>query len=635
MTATYYFTLTDYGSERIAQAHGQAEIILVNLVLGDANGLPYDPISKKTRTSLVNQRASVPVQSVVVNGSIARVTATIDLSIGGFNIHELGLTDSTGKLVYIGNYHGGFKPVLANGASGELVLLIDIKADAGSQVLIQVDPTIVTANKQWVLDNFVKLTTYNAHVTQNQLEHNNLAALVTAEAQARAQADNQQSASLSQHATLNMLEHNNLLSLISTEAQVRQDQFNSVSTTLSNMFKAMYPVGSWHGSNSTSYNPATAFAPFFGYPTTWYLWPYVPAGVANTSAALGQIIVLEAGNHVQAATTRIWERLPDGASPPSYTLTASSSTVDEGSQVTFTLSTTGLAQGTQVAWNITGIQTTDISPNVMTGNFVLGSDGSATHTILLVADKSTEGTETLKFSLTYIADKFVNVTINDTSFLLERYIEYFFPDTYDVVVKPNETIEVVLLGGSGSGGGLYQQNDVNAPRPIAHAGSATLLINFNSGAMARATGGSYGVAGIWDNTGQVFNGSGGYGGTTSIESSVTEGEITLISRADGEYGKQTLADHTGGAAAILTDRHGGEGMSYATQSNPPLYGFGGGGGGGGYIKFKYKNTSPVSTRTLTLIVGEGGAGAILGVPPQQHESGSGSNGFATVHWNKP
>ena len=599
MTATYYITLTDHGSERIAQAHGQAQITLLNLVLGDANGLPYDPISNKNRTALVNQRASVPVQSVVIDADIAHVTATIDSSIGGFNIHELGLTDSTGKLAYIGNYHGGFKPVLANGASGELVLLIDIKADAGSQVLIQVDPAVVTANKQWVLDNFVKLTTYNAHVTQNQLEHNNL------------------------------------LSLISTEAQVRQDQFNSVSTTLSNMFKAMYPVGSWHGSNSTSYNPATAFAPFFGYQTTWYLWPYVPAGVANTSAALGQIIALEAGNDVQAATTRIWERLPDGASPPSYTLTASSSTVDEGSQVTFTLSTTGLAQGTQVAWNITGIQTTDISPNVMTGNFVLGSDGSATHTITLNEDKTSEGTETLKFSLTYIAGKFVNVIINDTSFLLERYVEYFFPDTYDVVVKPNETIEVVLLGGSGSGGGLYQQNDVNAPRPIAHAGSATLLINFNSGAMARATGGSYGVAGIWDNTGQVFNGSGGYGGTTSIESSVTEGEITLISRADGEYGKQTLADHTGGAAAILTDRHGGEGMSYATQSNPPLYGFGGGGGGGGYIKFKYKNTSPVSTRTLTLIVGEGGAGAILGVPPQQHESGSGSNGFATVHWNKP
>lgn len=599
MTATYYVTLTDHGSERIAQAHGQAEIILVNLVLGDANGLPYDPISKKNRTALVNQRASVPVQSVVIDGNVARVTATINSSIGGFNIHELGLTDSTGKLVYIGNYHGGFKPVLANGASGELVLLIDIKADAGSQVLIQVDPTVVTANKQWVLDNFVKLTTYNAHVMQNQLEHNNL------------------------------------LSLISNEAQLRQDQFNSVSTTLSNMFKAMYPVGSWHGSNSAGYNPATAFAPFFGYPTTWYLWPYVPAGVANTSAALGQIIALEAGNDVQAATTRIWERLPDGASPPGYTLTASSSTVDEGSQVTFTLSTTGLAQGTQVAWNITGIQATDISPNAMTGNFVLGSDGSATHTITLNEDKTSEGTETLKFSLTYIAGKFVNVIINDTSFLLERYVEYFFPDTYDVVVKPNETIEVVLLGGSGSGGGLYQQNDVNAPRPIAHAGSATLLINFNSGAMARATGGSYGVAGIWDNTGQVFNGSGGYGGTTSIESSVTEGEITLISRADGEYGKQTLADHTGGAAAILTDRHGGEGMSYATQSNPPLYGFGGGGGGGGYIKFKYKNTSPVSTRTLTLIVGEGGAGAILGVPPQQHESGSGSNGFATVHWNKP
>ena len=408
----------------------------------------------------------------------------------------------------------------------------------------------------------------------------------------------------------------------------------------STLAQAIWHVDSWHGTNSTSYNPATALAPFFGYETTWYLWPYVPAGVANTSAALGQFITLQNGNGTQAATTRIWQRLPDGASPPSYSLTASQTTVDEGEQITFTLNTTGLAQGTAVDWLIlsipyNGINASDISPSNMSGSFIVGADGSATHTITIVADEATEGTEILQFLLAAFPEKSVSITINDTSFLLERYAEYFFPDTYDVVVKPNETIEVVLLGGSGSGGGLYQQNDVNAPRPIAHAGSATLLINFNSGAMARATGGSYGVAGIWDNTGQVFNGSGGYGGTTSIESSVTEGEITLISSADGQYGKQTLEDHTGGLAAILTDRHGGEGMSYATQSNPPLYGFGGGGGGGGYIKFKYKNTSSVSTRTLTLIVGEGGAGAILGVPPQQHESGTGSHGFATVHWNKP
>lgn len=198
MTATYYLTLTDHGAQRVAAAHGQAAIVLVNLVLGDAGGQPYDPVSKKNRTSLVNQRAVVPVQSVSQLNDIARVVATIDSSIGGFNIHEIGLTDASGQLVYIGNYHGGYKPVLAQGASGELVILIDIKADAGSQILIQISPNIVTANKQWVLDNFVLLSTFNAHVAQNQLEHNNLLALIAAEGQARGNADSAEAQARSQ-----------------------------------------------------------------------------------------------------------------------------------------------------------------------------------------------------------------------------------------------------------------------------------------------------------------------------------------------------------------------------------------------------------------------------------------------------
>lgn len=185
---------------------------------------------------------------------------------------------------------------------------------------------------------------------------------------------------------------------------------------------AIWHVGYRFMTGDASYNPATALEPLFGYQTTWYLWPYVPAGVANTSAALGQIIPLTAGNDTQAATTRIWERLPDGASAPTYTLTASKNSVDEGEQVTFNLTTTGIAQGTAVAWNITGIQAADITPNALTGQFVVGADGKASKTITIVNDEVTEGTETLKFALTYITGKFVNVTINDTSIQLEQIV---------------------------------------------------------------------------------------------------------------------------------------------------------------------------------------------------------------------
>lgn len=151
MTAVYYVTPTDYGLSLIAQAHETESIVLSAFVMGDANGTPYDPVSNKSRTSLVNQRASVPIQTVKRVGTKVEVRVLVGSNIGGFNVHEIGLTDSTGKLVYIGNYHGGYKPQFAEGAAGEIQLTIIIQPDQGSRVLVQaINP--VTASQNWVLE---------------------------------------------------------------------------------------------------------------------------------------------------------------------------------------------------------------------------------------------------------------------------------------------------------------------------------------------------------------------------------------------------------------------------------------------------------------------------------------------------
>ncbi|WP_151803179.1 phage tail-collar fiber domain-containing protein [Acinetobacter guillouiae] len=156
MAAKYYVALTEYGSSLIAQAHNVVSIQLTAMVIGDANNQPYDPIDQKGRTTLINERAKVPVQSVEIIGQIARVSATIEAQIGGFNIHEYGFIDATGKLVYIANFHGAYKPAIAEGAGGELEIVTDIKANSGAQILVQIDSNVVTANKQWVLNQLDK-----------------------------------------------------------------------------------------------------------------------------------------------------------------------------------------------------------------------------------------------------------------------------------------------------------------------------------------------------------------------------------------------------------------------------------------------------------------------------------------------
>ena len=157
MPSKYYLTLTNYGSDLIAQAHESTPLNLKNLVIGDANGVPYDPLTAIDRTHLVNQKASVLIQNIDKVENVVRVTATVGANIGGFNIHEIGLTDETGQLVYIGNYHGGFKSVFEDGAGGELSFSIDIKGEAANKINLTIDPNIITATQAWVARNYVKV----------------------------------------------------------------------------------------------------------------------------------------------------------------------------------------------------------------------------------------------------------------------------------------------------------------------------------------------------------------------------------------------------------------------------------------------------------------------------------------------
>lgn len=251
MSAVYFLIPTAYGQQRIAAAHDQQGITLVDLVLGDANGVPYSPVSGQNRTTLVHQRASVPIQSVSIAGTLATVLATIESNVGGFNIHEIGLTDETGQLVYIGNYTGAYRPVLAEGGGGETALYMHIKADAGSQVLITVSPNNVTANRQWVFDNFVTLPVFNAHVAQNTLEHANLLVLIQVLTEALANTNEE---------------------LEMTQWTVIQEQIDLIKNrlteleTLSLTVNKVYPVGVIIDFGDAEFNP-NAHAPFTG--TTW------------------------------------------------------------------------------------------------------------------------------------------------------------------------------------------------------------------------------------------------------------------------------------------------------------------------------------------------------------------------------
>ena len=168
MASKYYLTLTTYGSDLIAQAHETGPINLKNLVIGDASGIPYDPLTAINRTQLVNQKARIPIQHLEVINDVVRIQATIGADIGGFNIHEIGLTDESDQLVYIGNYHGGYKSIFEDGAGGELTISINIKGVAANNINLSVDPNINTATQVWIVDNYIPRNEIVDNLTSNE-----------------------------------------------------------------------------------------------------------------------------------------------------------------------------------------------------------------------------------------------------------------------------------------------------------------------------------------------------------------------------------------------------------------------------------------------------------------------------------
>jgi hypothetical protein len=101
---------------------------------------------------------------------------------------------------------------------------------------------------------------------------------------------------------------------------------------------------------------------------------------------------------------------------PTYSLSRSRSTVNEGSSVTITLTTTGLASGTLVPYTIsgTGIESADINGANLAGNFTLNSSGIASVSLNITSDFITEGNQAFTLALNNGAAS-ISVTIIDTS----------------------------------------------------------------------------------------------------------------------------------------------------------------------------------------------------------------------------
>jgi hypothetical protein len=160
---------------------------------------------------------------------------------------------------------------------------------------------------------------------------------------------------------------------------------------------------------------------------------------------------------------------------PSYLLTPSATTINEGSLVSTTITTTKVASGTTLYWSAvgSGITTSDFSFGALSGSASIGSDGKATFSHVLANDLSTEGSETLNILLYSDSNRSnqiaaTSVNVNDTSIA---------PATPTVAVGGNNTgvINTGTINNSGTiNSGTINTNSGNTTNTTTNTSNVTV-----------------------------------------------------------------------------------------------------------------------------------------------------------------
>lgn len=151
---------------------------------------------------------------------------------------------------------------------------------------------------------------------------------------------------------------------------------------------------------------------YFGSPSTSYSITNI--GANNGSATIRSLADNSVITIISVENLRFSDKTISLSSlvGATYSITTSSSSVNEGSTAQFSLVTTNVAAGTVVAYSITGVSAADLQSGSLTGSVTVSSTGTTTISVPIASDGITEGSETLTLTA---QGKSASIVINDTS----------------------------------------------------------------------------------------------------------------------------------------------------------------------------------------------------------------------------
>jgi hypothetical protein len=281
-----------------------------------------------------------------------------------------------------------------------------------------------------------------------------------------------------------------------------------------------------------------------------------------------------------------------------FAVTPSTASVNEGSSVTFTTTTTNVSNGTTLYWSLNTVSGTinasDFNDGAVTGSFAI-TNNSGSVTLTLANDATTEGTESFQLQVrtgstsgTIVATS-STVTISDTSLNSDFTISpsvngitnWFIsangalildggggPETTYTLVAQRSFSSTVKMWGEGKSGntGGYSTGTVS----FANGTTYTVRLNMGRG----AAGQSYGWVG--------GENGGGYSGLF-ITSSLSQGNAIMIAGAAGGtgFGHGSAPGGAGGGSSGSNGTNSPDSQIGSTGGSGGTQGGAGGGGGGG------------------------------------------------------
>ncbi len=153
---TYQLLLTTLGQQKLASAAsaGGQPVHITEFATGQ--GVNVDFSKRLDQQVLVSKRYQGNVESVTSTAVAGQyeITCIVPQDQGGWAIREIGLIDSEGSLIWVGQVPEVQKPVASSTAAVDYRIKAVINID-NPNVNLVIDANVVTATQSWVDNNFV------------------------------------------------------------------------------------------------------------------------------------------------------------------------------------------------------------------------------------------------------------------------------------------------------------------------------------------------------------------------------------------------------------------------------------------------------------------------------------------------